>query len=317
MKVPALALLVGLALSGQARADAPWAVGVTDEQKAQAKTALDEGNLLLLNKQYAEALAKYQTALAAWDHPAIRFNIVRCLIQLDRLVEATDNLKLTLKYGAAPLDEAIYNEALGYEKLLATQVGELVVACDQSGVKITLDGKAIGTCPTSSSQRVVPGTHQIVGIKQGLLTRTLDVQIVGGKQQTIAVKLDPLGQNVRLVHRWGAWVPWTVFAAGFGIAGAGALLALAARGDMDNYDRILAEQCSVVPCTDAQLAPYDSLRSSAELQNRIAVGVMIAGATTVVVGGVMLYLNRGRAVQLDAAPTADRSGATVGLRGQF
>jgi hypothetical protein len=133
----------------------------------------------------------------------------------------------------------------------------------------------------------------------------------------VSVKLEPIGKHVQLVHRWSAWVPWTVFAAGFGITGAGLLLALDARSDMDNYDRILLEQCKVIPCTDSQLAPYDSLRSSAELQNRVAAGLMIGGATTVVVGGVMLYLNRGRAVRLEAAPTANRSGATVWLRGHF
>ncbi len=318
MKVTALVLILGLALFGRdARGDAKWAVGVTDEQKARAKVALDEGNVLLLNKQYADALAKYQTAIAEWDHPAIRFNIVRCLIQLDRLVEASDNLKLALAYGAAPLDEAIYNEALGYEKLLATQIGELVVACDQRDVKLTLDGQLLAHCPSSTSRRVVPGTHQVVAIKHGFLTRIVDVVVFGGKKQTVSVTLDPLGKNVQVVHRWSAWVPWTVFATGFGIAGAGLLLELDATSDMDNYDRILGEQCKVIPCTDSQLAPYDALRSSAELQSRIAAGLMIAGATTVVVGGVMLYLNRGRAVRLDAAPSASRSGATLWIRGQF
>jgi tetratricopeptide (TPR) repeat protein len=318
MKLTVLVLIAWLALVGRdARGDAPWAVGVTEEQKAQAKAALDEGNVLLLNKQYAEALAKYQTALASWEHPAIRFNVVRCLIQLDRLVEASDNLKLALQYGAAPLDEAIYNEALAYERLLANQIGELVVACDQGGVKLTLDGQPLAHCPAKTSRRVVPGPHQLVAIKQGFLTRTVDVVVVGGKKQAVSVKLEPLGKNVQVVHRWSAWVPWTVFAAGFGIAGAGALLQLDATSDMDNYDRILGDQCKVIPCTDSQLAPYDSLRSSAELQSRVAGGVMIAGATTVVVGAAMLYLNRGRAVRLDAVPSSDRSGATLLLRGQF
>ncbi len=60
--------------------DQPWAAGVTDQQKAEAKTHLDEGNALFLKKSYKEALEAYRLAIKSWDHPAIRFNIVRCLI---------------------------------------------------------------------------------------------------------------------------------------------------------------------------------------------------------------------------------------------
>jgi len=59
---------------------------------------------------------------------------VRCLIQLDRAVEAAENLELALKYGAAPLEENVYAEAIAYQKLLANQVGEVAVKCEQPGV---------------------------------------------------------------------------------------------------------------------------------------------------------------------------------------
>ena len=60
-----------------------------DSQKAQAQKILEEGNALFLKKDYAQALEKYKAAVAKWDHPAIRFNMVRCLIQLDKPVEAS------------------------------------------------------------------------------------------------------------------------------------------------------------------------------------------------------------------------------------
>src|SRR3954465_1572782 len=109
--------------------NAPWAQGVTDEQKAQAKELLDAGNALLLDKKYVEALDKYTAAVAVWDHPAIRFNMVRCLIQLGRNLEAYDNLQLALKYDAAPLEKTVYDEALAYQKLLETQIGDIKVSC--------------------------------------------------------------------------------------------------------------------------------------------------------------------------------------------
>src|SRR6185312_506210 len=98
----AVAMAIAVAPSVARADDQPWAVGVSDAQKAQAQKILEEGNQLFLKKDYAQALDKYKAAVAVWDHPAIRFNIVRCLIQLDRPVDASDNLALALKYGAAP-----------------------------------------------------------------------------------------------------------------------------------------------------------------------------------------------------------------------
>ena len=294
------AVLAGTAgLAGTARADTPpWSVGVTDAKKAEAQKFLDAGNALFLDKKYAEALEKYKSAVGAWDHPAIRFNIVRCLIQLDKPVDASDNLKLALKYGAAPLEEAVYTEALAYDKLLSNQIGDLTMTCSQPDVRVTLDGQPLGTCPAKETRRVAPGPHQVVATGKGLLTKTVEVVVIGGKAQEVPVKLDPLARAARVEHRWSQWVPWVVFGTGFAVAGIGAVLDLSAVADMDSYDRTVAQNCSVTACADddPKLAGVRDLKSSAETKSNIAVGVMIAGAATIATGAVMLYLNRGRTV---------------------
>ena len=112
---------------------APWSQGVSADQKAAAHKLLEEGNAQFLEHHYADALDSYRRAVAKWDHPAIRFNIVRCLIQLDRPAEASENLEAALKYGKTPLEDAVYAEAIAYQKLLANQTGELEVSCAQAG----------------------------------------------------------------------------------------------------------------------------------------------------------------------------------------
>src|SRR3569833_3347116 len=170
------AVAVGTFAPGAAHADRPrQIVGVSDAQKAQAQKILDEGNQLFLKKDYPPALDKYKAAVAVWDHPAIRFNIVRCLIQLDRPDEASDNLALALKYGAAPLEEAVYSEALSYQMLLASQIGDLDVTCEQPNNKDTHDGQPLVSCPGKEHRRGAPGPHQLVGAKDGFLTKTTDV----------------------------------------------------------------------------------------------------------------------------------------------
>jgi len=319
-----LALAGVLATTTAARAETPpWSVGVTDAQKAKAQTFLEAGNALFLDKKYAEALEKYKSAVGAWDHPAIRFNIVRCLIQLDRAVDASDNLKLALKFGAAPLEEAVYSEALAYEKLLANQIADLTVECAQPGVKVTLDGQHFASCPAKEQRRVAPGQHLLVGTKDGLLTRTVEVVAIGGKHQEVPITLEPLAKAARLEHRWAQWVPWGVFIGGFAVGGFGAMLNVWAANDMEAYDNEIDRTC-MSACMESELAPqYRKLDDSARTKNVIGVSLMIAGGATIATGAVMLYLNRGRTVypssveKLTPTITPMPGGAAFSLGGSF
>nr|HEX4312353.1 tetratricopeptide repeat protein [Kofleriaceae bacterium] len=304
-----------IAASAPARADdtagQPWAQGVTADQKAAAKKLLDDGNARFVEHDYAGALASYQAAIAQWDHPAIRFNIVRCLIQLDRPVEAYDHLQLALKYGSAPLEDSVYTEAVGYQKLLAKQVGEIAIACDQAGVEVTLDGKDVASCPAKLVQRIAPGPHQVVGQKAGFPPRTLRVVVEGGARADAQVTLVPLKDIARVDHRWAAWKPWVVFGAGFAVAGVGGLVEAQAATNMDAFDRAVSHDCAPNGCARGSVDTQS--KSRAQTENVIAIGVMSIGAAAIAAGVVGLYLNRGRTVYetpaLAIAP--ERGGAAV------
>jgi len=297
----AVVALLALAPAAAHAEDQPWAVGVTDAQKAKAQAILEEGNQLFLKKDYAQALDKYKAAVAVWDHPAIRFNMVRCLIQLDRPVDASDNLALALEYGAAPLEEAVYNEALSYQKLLANQIGDLDVACEQAGVKVTLDGQPLINCPGKEHRRVAPGQHQLVGSKDGFLTKTTEVVVIGAKQQDAKVALVPLSKAAKVVHRYPTWMPWTVFGGGLVLAGFGGLIQYEASQSMTSYDRQVTANCGGVGCTPDQVKAFQGDKDAAERDNKIAIGVMAIGAAGAITGGALLYMNRGRTVYEEQA----------------
>jgi len=297
MRVRTFVLWIALVLPAVAHAeDQPWATGVTEGQKAQAQKLLEEGNALFFKKDYAQALDKYKAAVASWDHPSIRFNMVRCEIQLDRPVDASEDLAKALKYGAAPLDEAIYTEALSYQKLLANEVGDLDISCDQTGVVVTLDGQALLRCPGKEHRRVKPGQHQLVGTKDGFLTKTTEVVVLGANQQEAKVSLVPLGKAAKVVHRYPTWMPWTVFGGGLVLAGFGGLIQYEASQSMASYDRQVSTNCAGTGCTPDQVKAFADDKSNAERDNKIAIGVMSVGAAGTIVGGVLLYMNRGRTV---------------------
>jgi hypothetical protein len=279
----------------------PWTVGVSAEQKSAARSLLDAGNELFLARKYGEALESYRSAVKTWNHPAIRFNIVRCLVQLEKPLEAYTELELALAYGAAPFDESIYSEALGYQKLLAGQIGELEVSCKQDGLTLTLDGQALPACPGTHKRRVLPGQHQIVGTKSGFVTKTVELVVLGSKHEHAEIEVVPqttLTRDAHVEHRWPQWLPWTVFGGGFALAGIAELVHLRAVSNQDDYRALVSSTCP----TGCETAEIDhSLESRASLQNNVAIGVLSVGAATVITGGIMLVLNRGKTVY-EAAP---------------
>jgi hypothetical protein len=309
----AVVFCVGVGLQQTADAQ-PWAQGVTDAQKGEAQKRLEAGNTFFLKQQYKEALEQYQAAIASWDHPAIRFNVVRCLIQLDRPVEASDNLQAALKYGADPLEEAVYTEALSYQKLLAGQIGDLEVTCTQDGAKLTLDGQPLMNCPGKEKRRVTPGSHGIVATKAGFLTKEMQVVVNGGKVQNVDVKLIPLDKAAKVVHRWNAtWMPWVIFGGSLAVVGVGAGIEFIARNDMSSYDQRVTSACAVTGCnlenpmTPAEKMVADDLndqRETAEFRDKVAISVISVGAVGAVIGGVMLFMNRGQTVYEDPAKGA-------------
>ncbi|HEY4182791.1 MAG TPA: PEGA domain-containing protein [Kofleriaceae bacterium] len=287
------AVVAGAALASTASADdQPWAKGVSDAQQKKAGDLLEEGNKQFVQKDYVGALKTFRAALEQWDHPAIHFNIVRCLVLLDNDYEAVDDLEKALKYGPAPLEDAVYNEALGYQKLLAKAVGNVSVTCNEVGVALTLDAQSIGQCPTTNPIRVKPGAHQLVAEKKGFVPRTMRVVVVGGTEEKARVELQTLSQGARVVHRFATWKPWAVFGGGLLVTGVGGLVQLTASNDMDSYDNAIDSRCSV-GCMPSEIAAQQHIKDRAKLENKIAIGVMSVGAVATVAGAVMLILNRG------------------------
>lgn len=317
--VGVLVSVLVLALDARpARADEPqpWTVGVTAEQKAEARALLDAGNELFLARKYADALEQYRQAVKTWAHPAIRFNIVRCLVLLEKTLEAYEQLELALAYGAAPFDDTIYTEALGYDKLLSNQIGVLEVSCKQPDVALTLDGQPLPACPGTHSRRVLPGQHQVVGTRKGYVPRTVEIVVLGGTREQTSIELQTLTEvtrDARIIHRWAPWVPWAVVGAGFAAGGIGALLRLKANGDMEDYGRLVNRTCDR-GCMSGEVDR--SLESRARLENGLAIASFTAGAAALVTGGVMLYLNRGRTVyDVEVAPV--RGGGSISWSGRF
>jgi tetratricopeptide (TPR) repeat protein len=278
----------------------PWAEGVPPEKQKLALALFTEGNALFAESQHAAALAKYRQALESWDHPAIRYNAAVSLINLDKPLIAFENLDKALAWGEAPLGEETYKQALLYKKLLAGQLSELEVACDEPGTEVMLDGALLFRAPGTQKRRLLPGAHQLVARKPGWLTETRALQLPPGHKTSEVIRLQTVASlPMRTVRRWTWWKPWTVFAAGALVAVIGIPLIVDAKSNFDAFDAELAKQCPS-GCTAAQL-PSTALaaRDRGNAEQSAAIGMFAVGGATLATGIVLLVLNQPR---LEAAP---------------
>ena len=299
--------------------DRPWTKGVGAADQEQALKIFNTGNTFFETSQYPQALAQYREALKSWGHPAIHFNMMVCLINLDQPKEAYSHLNDALKFGAAPLGKDVHARALTYEKLLDKQLTSLTIASKQSNVTISLDGKTILKSPGEKTVVVLPGAHQLVASKDGFLTHTEILNLVGGKEAVSKVKLIPLAeaQSYRLERRWARWKPWTVLGVGAVTAAAGFGTRLLAKSDFDQYDNDVTNFCPEQGCTSDELpqSSKDTL-SRAELEDTVSSVLLVTGAAAVGTGAVLLYFNRERSVKEmlpTITPTVMPGGAGVAI----
>jgi hypothetical protein len=185
-------------LAGVAPAQRPanarsWAEGVSESAQAMAFELYSAGNREFVELRYSQALAKYHEAIRHWDHPAIRFNIAVCLINLDQLVEARDNLERSLAHGIAALGADAYVQALAQRTLLDGKLARLTLHCPEPDEEVMIDGKLVFKGPGTVEQFLLPGEHQVVATKAGFLPASRKIVLAAGASAAFEIRplIDP------------------------------------------------------------------------------------------------------------------------------
>jgi len=293
----------------------PWAQGVPEAEQATARAAYALGNAEFAESRFAQALAKYREAIRHWDHPAIRFNMAVCLINLGQLLDARDSLERGMAYGAAPLGSESYAQGLTYRTLLDGQLAHVEATCTEAGAVVTLDGKYLFTAPGSARQYMLPGSHQLTAGKPGFRAAEVTFDAAAGKP--VHYDLQPLPELAQ--RRWRYWKH--LVGAGGAVVGAGALTYLAAHSAFADYDDAVTAACKeTMGCTVDQVRSMPQLRARkdrAETEQTVAVSLFAVGGAAVVAGVLGLIVDQprlrpepGRAVPV---VTAVPGGATIAL----
>jgi len=271
-------------------ADRPWAHGVSETEQAIARELYAAGNAEFTEARFAQALAKYREAVRHWDHPAIRFNMAVCLINLDQLIEAKDNLERSLAYRATPLGNEAFAHGLTYRKLIEARLAHITTTCSEPGAVVTLDGKYLFSGPGAAEQFLLPNEHQLAAIKPGFRTAFVTFASVAGKQEVYELRPNP---EMGPPH-WRYWK--YVLGGGAVLASAGGLTYLWARSDLADYEVELGQRCPR-GCDAETLRGFTDLGAKKDgvgTKQAAAFSLFAVGGAAIVVGVLGLILDQPR-----------------------
>ncbi len=299
--VCATLLLLSLRV-GAEEGERPWAEGVSPADQAEALTLYETGNKHFEQGQHAQALVIYRHAVAAWDHPAIRYNMAVAHIHLDRPLAAFEDLERAMRFGGAPLDAEMQAQARTYQKLLAGQLSRLTVVTREPGAEVFLDGARLLVGPGEATRVLLPGTHQLVASKARYLTSSRVLSLLAGQTSTAEIEPTPmpLPRPTVVVRRWGRWTPWVIASSGAALALLGVPLQLASATSYESYADAVTLLCPRGCPLDTLPGELRRRRSRAAVMNRVGAGMIGAGAVIVAGGLIMVLLNQPRTLE-DAA----------------
>ncbi len=215
------------------------AQGAPDAPMAQAQQLVNESAGYFRDGDFERALTALRAAepLAA-EHdqaalPTIRFNIARCLEQLERWAEAHAAYEA---YNLLPDQEHRKQRAWQAVRAIEKRIyGGLTVTCTRAGAVVRIGGREDGPRPCPARfEKLEPGPVTVVVDHPQAPKVEQSVTVVAGETATldVAVEIARLGPPVLVPAQApppapesssGPW-PWVTMGAGAAVLGAGAAL---------------------------------------------------------------------------------------------
>ncbi len=297
----------------------PWAEGVSEANQLRARSLFQEGNSLLRESLFSQAIQKYQEALSHWDHPAIHYNHALALSTLDQPIKTREELLSAIKYGAGPLGQDQFQQAQRYKALVEKQLVNLTVECSSPLAAVTLNGKPLFNAPGRFEGFVMPGEQLISASKEGYIADERAVTLIPGKPTLVRLAVYTEEQLTKYERLWPEYPPWIVVGTGAAVAAAGAWFYFDGQNVGDEYNA-LSRECATtetLPFAEGNsvgavdVRSYDNCRLGAEtgdrmqelddkarLYNRVGISMLAGGGAVLATGAVLLYLNRARPYRL-------------------
>lgn len=164
------------------------APAVDDTQVARALFA--EGLRLADAQRWTEAADCFRRVLAIRWSAAAAHNLGSALVELGRLVEASEQLRLAGRDAEADAEMRAASQRM--LDAIEPQIGKLTIRLlgDREGVDVLLDGHPLPAAALDGPIRIDPGRHVVVARRRGTYVAREDIFLGSGAPRTMEVALD-------------------------------------------------------------------------------------------------------------------------------
>jgi len=164
-----------------------------------ASDAYVSAKILLNNRDFAGALAKYRQAYELSKDPRLLFDMAIC----ERGVRAYARMQgLLRRYeqeagpAISPQDKAQVDDALA---AIQNLVGAVSLTVSEDGAAVAVDTEPVGTTPLAQPLVMDLGKHRVTVTKAGFQTIDTTVDVTGGSQADVSLTLAPQLAQARLI----------------------------------------------------------------------------------------------------------------------
>ena len=163
-----------------------WAQ-VSKADQAKAAALKKQGDELVHDAKYKEALDAYDKSFAIVPNPAIFYNRGRALQSMGDYIGALDALEKFVANAPADLKAKVPNLDKTMAEI-ATHVSTLVIKTPVEGAAVTVNDKSLGNTPLKP-QRFQPGEVTITINAAGYITYTQQMSLQAGETTTLEPEL--------------------------------------------------------------------------------------------------------------------------------
>ena len=196
--------------------------------------------------------------------------------------------------------------SVAIELVSRSQLARVVVSCAEPEAQVTLDEQPLLECPGQTEKELMSEQTYAIAIERpGYLGEHRSVTPKPGER--VAVDLRTTTIEVASSLRWSRALPLSVVAGGLALAVVGGVMQNQAVSNMSSYDSEIDSRCGppIHGCFPG-IVPQEvlDLETRAQWQNRMGIGMMLAGGVIVSAGLTLVLLNKpqGQRVEKPSKP---------------
>ncbi|MFZ5892077.1 MAG: tetratricopeptide repeat protein [Myxococcota bacterium] len=184
LRATARSLIIALALLSTSQV----CLAQSEADEERARSLFQQGNALVEQARYADALEKFEAAYAAWQNPKIKLNLATTLRELGRYAESLEAYQQYLNAAEPSAEKRTEVERICSE--LQTRVARIRVRSERAVRRLSLDGRRL-QASANDEFSVDAGHHTLLAESDGVPPQALDFDVVAGERRTLSLMFAP------------------------------------------------------------------------------------------------------------------------------